>query len=179
MIILILRLTLIYGWTTYVVSRRNHRKHLFLNCCEGTFTAPLPNNRSIRCGGIYVKDGQSASLSWCQAPSLWPDLCYCQTVVGLLIWGALSDKRTGLPFTIAGGPRKRSHSWVRVPLFYCRLRIETPPTWWARSLYLYPPGTCWPSYNPRQWVPFSSPLTTRRATVEVFEPASTRTGKYV
>jgi hypothetical protein len=40
--------------------------------------------------------------------------------------------------------------------------------------YLYPPGTRWPSYSPRQWVPFSSPPTTRRATVEVFNPASTR-----
>jgi hypothetical protein len=26
---------------------------------------------------------------------------YCQTVASLLIWGALSDKRTGLRFTIA------------------------------------------------------------------------------
>jgi hypothetical protein len=36
------------------------------------------------------------------------------------------------------------------------------------------PGTGWPGYNPRHWVPFSSPPTTRRATVQVFEPASTR-----
>jgi hypothetical protein len=27
------------------------------------------------------------------------------------MWGALSDERTGLPFTIAAG--QRSHSWVR------------------------------------------------------------------
>jgi hypothetical protein len=27
----------------------------------------------------------------------------------------LSDERTGLPFTIAAGPRQRSYSWVRVP----------------------------------------------------------------
>jgi hypothetical protein len=40
--------------------------------------------------------------------------------------------------------------------------------------YLYPPSTRWPSYTSRHWVPFSSPPTTRRATVEVFEPASTR-----
>jgi hypothetical protein len=60
-----------------------------------------------------------------------------------------------------------------VTTFYC-LRFETPPTWRARSLYLYPPGTGWPSYTPRLWVPFSSPLMTHRATVEVFEPASTR-----
>jgi hypothetical protein len=37
------------------------------------------------------------------------------------------------------------------------------------------PGTEWPSYTPRHWVPFSSPPTciTRRATVHIFEPAST------
>jgi hypothetical protein len=31
-----------------------------------------------------------------------------------LMWGAVSDERTGLPFTIAAGPRQRSHSWVLV-----------------------------------------------------------------
>jgi hypothetical protein len=44
---------------------------------------------------------QSASLSWNKAPiwDLRPDLYYCQTVVaGLLMWGALSDERTGLSF---------------------------------------------------------------------------------
>jgi hypothetical protein len=36
-------------------------------------------------------DGQSASLSWCQAP-IWgvrPDLYYCHTVADLLMWGDL------------------------------------------------------------------------------------------
>jgi hypothetical protein len=83
----------------------------------------------------------------------------------------------GLSFTIAAGPRQRSHSRVRVPRDSCTyftLRFETPVIWRARSAYLYPPGTGWPSYTPRHWVPFSSPLTTRRSAVEVFEPASTR-----
>jgi hypothetical protein len=44
----------------------------------------------------------------------------------------------------------------------------------ARSPYLYPPGTGWPSYTSMHWGPFSSPLMTRRTTVEVFVPASTR-----
>jgi hypothetical protein len=60
---------------------------------------------------------QSASLSSNKAP-IWvlgPDLYYSQTVAGLLIWGALSDERTGLPFTISAGPRQRSHSRVLVP----------------------------------------------------------------
>jgi hypothetical protein len=51
-------------------------------------------------------------------------------------------------------------------LFYCL--IWDPPTWRARSPYLYPPGTGWPSYTPGHWVPILSPLTTRRATVEVY-----------
>jgi hypothetical protein len=62
-------------------------------------------------------DGQPASLSWNKAPNwgLRPDLYYCLTVAGLLIWSALSDERTGLSFTIAAGPRQRSHFRVRVP----------------------------------------------------------------
>jgi hypothetical protein len=31
------------------------------------------------------------------------------------MWGALSDERTGLSFTISAGPRQGSHSRVRVP----------------------------------------------------------------
>jgi hypothetical protein len=32
-------------------------------------------------------------------------------------------------------------------IFHC-LRFKTPPTWRARSPYLYPQGTGWPSYTP-------------------------------
>jgi hypothetical protein len=69
------------------------------------------------CESYITTDGHSASLSWCQAPiwGLRPDFYYCQTVAGLLMWAALSDGRTGLTFTIAAGPRQRSHSGVRVP----------------------------------------------------------------
>jgi hypothetical protein len=61
--------------------------------------------------------GQSASLSWNKAPiwGLRPDIYYCQIVAALLMWGSLSDERMGMPFTIAAGPRQRSHSGVRVP----------------------------------------------------------------
>jgi hypothetical protein len=59
------------------------------------------------------------------------------------------------------------------------LRFETPPTWRARSPYLYPPGTEWLSYNLRRWVPFLSPPTASRATVEVFEPTSTQGPDYI
>jgi hypothetical protein len=45
-----------------------------------------------------MTNGQSASLSWYKAPiwGLRPDLYFCQTFADLLVWGALSDERTGL-----------------------------------------------------------------------------------
>jgi hypothetical protein len=46
--------------------------------------------------------GQSASLAWNKA-LIWglrPDFLYFQTIAGLLIWGALSDERSGLSFTM-------------------------------------------------------------------------------
>jgi hypothetical protein len=54
---------------------------------------------------------QLISLSWYQAPIWGPkrDFYYCQTVAGLLMWGALSDDRTGLTFTINAGLRQHSH----------------------------------------------------------------------
>jgi hypothetical protein len=45
-------------------------------------------------------DGQSASLSWNKV-SIWglrPDLYYCHTVRGMLMWGDLSDERACLSF---------------------------------------------------------------------------------
>jgi hypothetical protein len=89
-------------------------------------------------------DGQSASLSWCQA-TIWgpkPDFYYCQTVARLMMWCAFSDERKGLSFTTAAGPRHRSHSGGLSPtelmtIFYC-LRFETPPNWRARPQHLYP-----------------------------------------
>jgi hypothetical protein len=45
-------------------------------------------------------DDQLASLSWNKAPiwGLRPDLYYCLTVAGLLMWVDLSEERTGLLF---------------------------------------------------------------------------------
>jgi hypothetical protein len=65
------------------------------------------------------------------------------------MWGVLSDERTGLSFAIATGPRQRTHSRVRVP-------------WDSRPYFTVSDSR----------LPFSSPPTTRRATVEVFDPAS-------
>jgi hypothetical protein len=125
-----------------------------------------------------MTDGQSASLSWYQAP-IWgpkPDIYYCQTVAGLLMWGTLSDDRTGLSFTTAAGPCQRSHSQVRVPRDSCHVllsQIRDSSNLEGQVRYLYPLGTGWPSYTPRHWVPFPSPPMTCRATLEVFEPAPT------
>jgi hypothetical protein len=98
-------------------------------------------------------DSQSASLSWNKGPiwGLGPDFYYCLTVACLLMWGPLSDERTGVSLTIAAGPRQRSHSQVRVA--------------WDSWLYFTVSDSRPPS---------SSPRTARRATVEVFDPASTR-----
>jgi hypothetical protein len=106
-----------------------------------------------RVESYITTDGQSASLSWNRAPiwGLRPDFYYCQTVAGLFMWGALSDERTSLSFTIAVGPRQSSHSRVRVPLGSLSYFIVSDSR-----------------------LPFSSPPTTRRATAEVFDPASTR-----
>jgi hypothetical protein len=57
------------------------------------------------------------------------DLYYCLKFACLLIWGALSDERTGLSFTIAAGPRQRSRFSGPSPfelatIIYC-LRFET------------------------------------------------------
>jgi hypothetical protein len=92
-----------------------------------------------------------ASLSWNKA-SIWclrQDFYYCQMVASLLIWGALSDERTVLSFTIAAGPRQRT------------LGSESRGT---RHHILLSDSR----------LPFSLPPRTRRATVEVFDPTSTQ-----
>jgi hypothetical protein len=55
---------------------------------------------SVKVKVILRSTVQSASLSWNKAPiwGLRPDLYYCPTVAGLLMWGAFSDQRTGLSF---------------------------------------------------------------------------------
>jgi hypothetical protein len=74
----------------------------------------------------------------------------CVTVTVLFLWGAHSDERTGLSFIYAAGPCQRNLSRVRVPW-------DSRPYFTVSDLRL----------------PFSSPPTTRRVTVEVFDPAST------
>jgi hypothetical protein len=75
----------------------------------------------------------------------------CVTVTVLFLWGVLSDERTGLSFVYAAGPCQSSLSRARVPW-------DSRPYFTVSDLRL----------------PFPSPPTTRRVTVEVFDPASTR-----
>jgi hypothetical protein len=57
------------------------------------------------------------------------------------------------------------------------LRLETPPTWRAKSPYLYPSGTGWPSYTPGHWVTSTSPLTTHRYSTRQHRGSSLRDSK--
>jgi hypothetical protein len=52
-------------------------------------------------------------------------------------------------------------------------RIQNFPNLEGRSQYLYIPGREWPNYTPRNRVPSSLSSTTRRVTVDVFEPTTT------
>jgi hypothetical protein len=69
----------------------------------------------------------------------------------LFLWGALPDERTSLSYVYAVGPWERSLSRVRVP-------------WDLRSYFTLSDLR----------LSFSSPPTTCRVTVEIFDPASTR-----
>jgi hypothetical protein len=88
--------------------------------------------------------------------------------------GAPSLKRGPVCRLTIAGPRQRSQSGVRVPRDSLTHLLSQIKTRRVRSPYLYSPGTGWPSYTPRHWIPFSPSPETRRATVEEFELASTR-----
>jgi hypothetical protein len=96
-------------------------------------------------------------VCWCRAPSLtrgW--VCPLQLLLALSI------------VVILGSECYETHDHISLS----QIRLSTNL---AGSPYLYSPGTGWPSYTPKHEVPSSSPPTTRREAVEVFEPASTRT----
>jgi hypothetical protein len=86
---------------------------------------------SLSFESYITTDGQSASLSWNKAPvwGLRPDLYYCHTIAGLLMWGALSDERTGLSFYNCcwSSPVQSSSSPSTVGLvtIFCCLRFKT------------------------------------------------------
>jgi hypothetical protein len=86
----------------------------------------------------------------------------------------LPDEKMRPSFTTATDPRQRSHSLNRVPrnswTYFTVSDSRLPQTWGSRPRIYIPPGAGWPSYTPRNRIPFSSPPTTRRATVEYSNP---------
>jgi hypothetical protein len=78
------------------------------------------------------------------------------TITVLFLWDALSDERSGLHFVYAAGPCQRSLSRVRVP-------------WYWQPYFTVSDSR----------LPFLSPPTTHRLTVEAFDPASTRVRMYI
>jgi hypothetical protein len=85
-------------------------------------------------------DGHSIGQSvWCQAPSGVQDQIFVTVRQLVICWceGALSDERPCLLFTVAAGPRQRSHSRIRFPwesLTYftvseSRLPFSSPHNW--------------------------------------------------
>jgi hypothetical protein len=105
------------GQVPVFISPRNRVAQLYRQALGSLFVASYRDSIQRKSLSYVTTDGQSVSLSWCQV-SIWglrPDFYPSHTLAGLLMWGSLSDDRSGLPFTIAAGPRQPSHSCVRVP----------------------------------------------------------------
>jgi hypothetical protein len=94
----------------------------------------------------------------CGAPSLTLGrVCRLQLLLALARAVILGSKSRGTHFTVSDSG---------LPI----LEGQGP-------VFIFPPPrkTGWSSYDTGQWVPFSSPPTTRRAMVQIFKPASTLT----
>jgi hypothetical protein len=101
---------------------------------------------------IHITVGQFRVCS-CGAPSLTRGrICRLQMLLALASAVILESESCG------------THGHILLSQIRVSSNLE------GQVLYLYIPGTGWPSYTPRHWVPFSSPPTTRRATVEAFYP---------
>jgi hypothetical protein len=135
---------LTFNWQ--LATELSHSPTSYFTSLHSTALLTTSSRQKSQSQSHIVTDGQSVSKSWCRAS--WPDIYYCLTVTVLFLWGALSDERTGLSFVYAAGPCQRSLSWVRVPW-------DFRPYITVTDLRL----------------PFSSPPTTRRVTVEVFDPS--------
>jgi hypothetical protein len=115
-----------------------------------------PSLSRVKSSRVLSYGQRSVGQSFLDKALIWglrPDFNYCRTAADLLMWGALYDERTGLPFRIAACPRQRCLSRVQVK-------------WNSRPYFTVSDSI----------LPFLSPSTTRKATVEVFDPALTRDG---
>jgi hypothetical protein len=101
--------------TTFGVGIRNHISAFEHSKAVNACTSGLLNLTFNETSQSYITTDNQFDQSWCQAliwdprpifPSPWDFLLdsYC-----LLCCNAISDERTGLWFTVAAGPRQRSH----------------------------------------------------------------------
>jgi hypothetical protein len=107
--------------------------------------------------------------------------CYSLQSPTVILWRTLWREDGSVIYCCCLALPTQSHSCLSPRdsrRYFIVLIFKTPAIWRARYPYLYPPGTEWPSYTPGHCVPFQSPLTTRMATVEVFQPSSTRMSEY-
>jgi hypothetical protein len=96
----------------------SHQPPTLLTAISGVY---LNLNSKSKSKSKLHYDQQSVGQSVLVPSCIWgtrPDFCYCQTAAGLFMWGALSDKRMGLSFTAAAGPRQRSHIYRAQNLLY-------------------------------------------------------------
>jgi hypothetical protein len=127
------------------------RRLLRLAGSRWRYSNPPPHGYNQFKVTLRLTVSQSVSLGIEPIRGSWPDTYFSLTITVLFLWGALSDERMGLFFVYAAGPRQCSLSLVRV-------------LW-----------DSWPYFTVSDLrLRFSSPLTTRRVTVEVLDPASTR-----
>jgi hypothetical protein len=83
--------------------------HISINTPDRTEVRTLKSKSEQ---SYVTTDGQSASLSWCQA-SIWglrPDFYNCQTVAGLLMWGALSDTKCNTRKSVSRAADQRENT---------------------------------------------------------------------
>jgi hypothetical protein len=131
-----------------------------------------------------MTDSQSARPSWCQAPSgtcnqffllleiFFTQLRVCYFVAHSLTRGQVCNLL--LLLVLASAVLLRSESrGTRDHILLSQFLTLPQPGRPGPCIYISP-GTGWPRYTTRHWVPFPSPLTTHRATLEVFYPASTQ-----
>jgi hypothetical protein len=111
-------------------------------------------HKTVLISQSYVTtDGQLASLSWCQAPSRAQNQIFVTVRQLWVCWCGAPSLTRGwvchlqLLMVLASTVILRSESHRTQDYVYC-FRFETPPTWGARSPYLYLPGTRWPNYTP-------------------------------
>jgi hypothetical protein len=112
----------------------------FPNCPRPQLPASHLSQRQLSTGSIKPKSNLCYDRR-SVGQSVWgrrPDFCYCQTVAGLLMWGAVSDETTGVIYNYCWSSPAQSFSGPSaaglMTTFYC-LRFETLGTSRVRCPY--------------------------------------------